>query len=555
MAKRKTIAVPPQTRAMLARVVAKLKPPPTMTLSQWADKERRLSQGASALPGRWRTDKDPYQRGMMDAISDPHVRKVVVKSCAQIGKTDALVLNTIGYYMNYNPSPIMVLQPTLDMGQGFSKEKLSPMLRDTPCLRGLVDNRSRMSGNTILLKNYPGGYLVIVGANSPASLASRPIKVLLADEIDRYPASAGTEGDPLSLAEKRQTTFWDKKQVFVSTPTLEQTSRIKVEFEHSTQEEWNVPCPACGAFTPLLWANIVFDRDKLDEIGCTCPACGVVSSETEWKEQYINGKFVAAHPERKVRGFHLNALASLFVDWREIVEKFLTANEEKKKGNIELLKVWTNTEMGETWEEDGEQIETDDLYKRREKYNCEVPEEVLVLTAGVDVQDDRFEAEVVGWGVDKESWGIKYQVIYGDLKLKPVWDELDRFLSQTFTTADGRHLKIICACVDSGGHFTTQVYRFCKERTARRVFAIKGKGGAEVPYFNRPSTANNIKTPLFTVGVDTGKALLYQRLAVQEEGPNYCHFPREKDRGYTQEYFKGLTAEKMVISYKRGKAQ
>ena len=207
MAKRKTIDVPQQTRAMLARVVAKLKPPPAMTLSQWADKERRLSQGASALPGRWRTDKAPYQRGMMDAISDPHVRKVVVKSCAQIGKTDALVLNTIGYYMNYNPSPIMVLQPTLDMGQGFSKEKLSPMLRDTPCLRGLVDNRSRMSGNTILLKNYPGGYLVIVGANSPASLASRPIKVLLADEIDRYPASAGNEGDPLSLAQKRQTTF------------------------------------------------------------------------------------------------------------------------------------------------------------------------------------------------------------------------------------------------------------------------------------------------------------------------------------------------------------
>ena len=357
------------------------------------------------------------------------------------------------------------------------------------------------------------------------------------------------------LAGKRLATFWNKKEVCVSTPTNKETSRIAVEFEHSTQEEWNVPCPACGAYTPLLWANIIFDRDKLDEIGCACPACGVVSSETEWKEQFGKGKFVAAHPERKVRGFHLNALASLFVEWREIVEKFLTANEEKKKGNIELLKVWTNTEMGETWEEEGEQIETDDLFKRRERYNCEVPEEVLVLTAGVDVQDDRFEVEVVGWGVDKESWGIKYQVIYGDLKLKPVWDELDKFLSQTFTTADGRRLKIICACVDSGGHFTTQVYRFCKERTARRVFAIKGKGGAEVPYFNRPSTANNIKAPLFTVGVDTGKALLYQRLAAQEEGPNYCHFPREKDRGYTQEYFRGLTAEKMVITYKRGKAQ
>lgn len=159
-----------------------------------------------------------------------------------------------------------------------------------------------------------------------------------------------------------------------------------------------MPCPVCGKYTPLLWANIIFDKDKLEDIGCACPACGVVSSETEWKEQFGKGKFVAKYPDRKVRGFHLNALASLFVEWREIVEKFLTANEEKKKGNIELLKVWTNTEMGETWEEEGEQIETDDLYKRREKYNCEVPEEVLVLTAGVDVQDDRFEMEVVGWG-------------------------------------------------------------------------------------------------------------------------------------------------------------
>lgn len=207
------------------------------------------------------------------------------------------------------------------------------------------------------------------------------------------------------------------------------------------------------------------------------------------------GKFVAKYPDRKVRGFHLNALASLFVEWREVVEKFLNANEEKKKGNIELLKAWTNTEMGETWEEEGQQIDTDDLYDRREEYGCEVPEEVLVLTAGVDVQDDRFEIEVVGWGVDKESWGIRYQVIYGDLKRQPVWNELDAFLSQTFTTADGRRLKIICACVDSGGHFTTNVYRFCKERTARRVFAIKGKGGAEVPYFGRPSTSNIVKAP------------------------------------------------------------
>ncbi|MEA5057762.1 MAG: phage terminase large subunit family protein [Anaerotignum propionicum] len=540
---------------LFSRIFSVLAPPPDMTISEWADEYRRLSSESSAEPGRWKTSKAPYQREIMDAICDMKIQKVVVMSAAQIGKTDALVLNPIGYYMHYDPSPIMVLQPTIQMAETFSKDRLSPMLRDTPVLRDKVNDKSRTSGNTILQKIFPGGHVTMVGANSASSLASRPIRILLADEIDRYPATAGNEGDPLLLAGKRLTTFWNKKEVCVSTPTIKGLSRIEVEFEHSTQEEWNVPCPECGEYTPIEWANIIFDKTNLDEIRCVCPHCGVISGETEWKEQFKKGRFVAQFPERKVRGFHLNALASLFVEWREIVEKFITANDEKKKGNIELLKVWTNTEMGQTWEEEGEQIETDDLYKRREKYNCEVPEEVLVLTAGVDTQDDRFEAEVVGWGVDKESWGIKYQVIYGDLKLPQVWEELDAFLSQTFTTADGRKLKIICTCVDSGGHFTNQVYRFCKARTARRVFAIKGKGGATVPYYNKPSTANSVKTPLFTIGVDTGKAILYQRLAVLEEGANYCHFPKEKDRGYTQNYFKGLTAEKMVMSYKKGKAQ
>lgn len=540
---------------LFTRVFAILAPPPDMTISEWADEYRRLSSESSAEPGRWRTSKAPYQREIMNAICDVSIQKVVVMSAAQIGKTDGFILNPIGYFMHYDPSPIMVLQPTIQMGEAFSKDRLSPMIRDTPILRERVNDKARNSGNTILQKIFPGGHVTIVGANSPSSLASRPIRILLADEIDRYPATAGNEGDPLLLAGKRLTTFWNKKEVDVSTPTIKGLSRIEVEYEHSTQEEWNVPCPACGELSPLEWANVVFDRNNLDEINYTCPHCGAVSSETEWKEHFGGGKFIAAFPERKVRGFHLNALASMFVEWREIVQKFITANDEKKKGNIELLKVWTNTEMGQTWEEEGEQVETDDLYKRREKYNCEVPEEVLVLTAGVDVQDDRFEVEVVGWGVDKESWGIKYQAIYGDLKLKPVWNELDTFLSQTFTTADGRRLKIICTCVDSGGHFTTQVYRFCKERTARRVFAIKGKGGADVPYFNRPSTANSVKAPLFTIGVDTGKAILYQRLGVKEEGPNFCHFPKDKDRGYTQDYFRGLTAEKMVMTYKKGKAQ
>lgn len=543
------------TADLFERIFSVLAPPPDMTISQWADEYRRLSSESSAEPGRWRTSKAPYQREIMDAVCDMHVQKIVIMSASQIGKTDALILNPIGYYMHYDPSPIMVMHPTIQMAESFSKDRLSPMLRDTPVLRDKVNDKSRNSGNTILQKTFPGGHVTMVGANSPSSLASRPIRILLADEIDRYPGTAGKEGDPLMLAGKRLATFWNKKEVCVSTPTTKETSRIAVEFEHSTQEEWNVPCPVCGAFTPLAWANIVFDKEDLDNIGCACPTCGAVSGETEWKEQSKKGKFIAKYPNRKVRGFHLNALASLFVEWREIVEKFLVANEEKKKGNIELLKAWTNTEMGEVWEQEGEQLETEDLFQRREKYNCEVPEEVIVLTAGVDVQDDRFEAEVVGWGVEKESWGIRYQVIYGDLKLKKVWEDLDAFLSQTFITADGRHLKIACTCIDSGGHFTNEVYQFCKDRTFRLVFAIKGKGGADVPYFNRPTKSNSAKTPLFTIGVDTGKAHLYQSLAVKEEGANYCHFPKEKDRGYTQEYFRGLTSEKRVMTYKKGRAQ
>lgn len=538
---------------LFERVFSVLKPPPDMTLSQWADEYRYLSSESAVEQGKWHTYKAPYQREIMDAITDLSVQKVVVMSAAQLGKTDGFILNPIGYYMHYDPSPIMVLQPTIDMAETFSKDRLSPMLRDTPILRGKINEKSRNNGNTILKKSFPGGHVTMVGANSPSSLASRPIRILLADEIDRYPATAGNEGDPLLLAAKRLATFWNRKEVDVSTPTVKGLSRIEVEFERSTQEIWNVPCPHCGAYQPLEWAQVLFDKDNLDEISYVCQKCGTVASEAEWKELFVKGKFVARYPGRAVRGFHLNALASLFGEWREIVEKFLTANEEKKKGNIELLKVWTNTEMGETWQAEGEQVEKDDLYKRRERYNCEVPADVICLTAGIDTQDDRFEIEVVGWGVDKESWGIRYAVIYGDLKLTAVWEELDAFLLQTFTTADGRSLKLLSACMDSGGHFPNQVYRFCKARWNRRIFAIKGKGGADVPYYNRPTTSNPVKCPLFTLGVDTGKSLLLDRLKIEEEGPGFCHFPREKDRGYNEDYFTGLTSERQIMTYKKGK--
>lgn len=541
------------TKKLFTRIFQCLKPPPELKLSEWADQYRRLSAGASAEPGRWRTSKAPYQKEIMDAITDLTIRKVVIMSAAQVGKTDAMVLNPIGYYVHYDPSPIMVIQPTIQMAEGFSKEKLSPMIRDTPVLAERINDKSRSSGNTIQQKIFPGGQVTMVGANSPAGLRSRPIRILLADEIDAYPASAGKEGDPLLLAEKRLTTYWNRKQVNISTPTIKGVSRIEVEYEHSSRGEWNAPCPCCGELQPLHWANIIFDKDDLSEIRYVCEKCGVISSEVEWKERFIDGCFIHADPENPVRGFHLNTLASTLANWKEVVEKFLLANEEKKKGNIELLKVWTNTEMGETWEEDGEQIEDEELMKRREKYNCEVPEEVLYLTAGVDTQDDRFEVEVVGWGPEYESWGVRYAVIYGDLKLEQVWQDLDVFLQQTFRKPDGTKLKIICTCMDSGGHFTNQVYKFCKERFRRKVFAIKGSNDSAAAYIQKPTKSNREQAYLFTIGVDTGKSWLMDRLKLEKEGPGYCHFPKEENKGYDEKYFKGLTAEKKVLEYKKGR--
>lgn len=542
-----------QTKKLFTQIFKVLAPPPDLKLSEWADRFRILSSEASAEPGRWRTDKAPYQREIMDAITDIDIRKVVVKSAAQVGKTDAMILNPIGYYIHYEPSPIMVLQPTIQMAETFSKDRLAPMIRDTSVISDKINNKTRNSGNTILQKIFPGGHVTMVGANSPSSLASRPIRILLADEIDRYPVTAGNEGDPLLLASKRLTTFWNKKEVNVSTPTIKGISRIEVEYENSSKGEWNVPCPACGELQPLKWSNIIFDKSDLSEIRYICDKCGTISYEAEWKANYINGCFVHEKPENPVKGFHLNTLASTLATWKDVVEKFIVANEEKKKGNIELLKVWTNTELGETWEEDGEQVENDILFNRREEYNCEVPENVLYLTAGVDTQDDRFEIEVVGWGEEYESWGIQYSVIYGDLKQEQVWNELDIFLSQTFVRADGALMKIICTCVDSGGHFTNQVYKFCKARFNRRVFAIKGSNNSAAAYIQKPTKNNREQAYLFTLGVDTGKSLLLQRLKVEKYGPGYCHFPSEETKGYNKAYFVSLTSEKQVLRYKKGR--
>lgn len=546
----KEVQVDIKTVQLFRDVAKAVAPPPLLTVSEWADSYRRLSAEAAAEPGQWNTDRAPYQRAIMDAVNDAEVEEIVIKSSAQVGKTE-LILNVIGFFIDYDPAPILVLQPTLDMAQAFSKDRLAPMIRDTPALHGKVkDVRSRDSGNTILHKKFPGGHVTIAGANSASSLASRPIRIVLMDEIDRYPASAGTEGNPIKLAEKRTATFWNRKKIKVSTPTDKLTSQIEKEYETGTMEEWNVPCPCCGKYQPYEWARVHFS-----DVTMECKFCTERFSEVDWKSG--EGKYIAEHPERKKkRSFHLNELASPWKHWEEIIEEFKDANRAvKESGDVERLKVWINTTLGEAWEERGESADDDSLLNRRERYMADLPEGVLLVTAGIDVQDDRFEVEITGWGRGYESWGIKYEKIFGDLEKEETWAKLEEYLDRELYFEDGHSLLIACSCIDTGGHFTTQTYKFLKrmERKNKRIYGIKGMGGPGLPLIYKLSTNNNLKVKVFILGVDSGKEILMTRLKTVDEGPGFCHFPINKDRGYDETYIKGLNSEQRVIQMKDGR--
>lgn len=534
----------------LFRNIAKvLSPPPDLTVSQWADRYRKLSPESSAEPGQWNTERAPYQREIMDAVNDAGVETVVIMSSAQVGKTE-LILNAIGYYIDYDPSPILCLQPTLEMAQAFSKDRLAKMIRDTPTLREKVkEARARDSENTILHKSFPGGHITMVGANSAAGLAMRPIRIVIMDEIDRFPASAGSEGNPVKLAEKRTATFWNRKKIKVSTPTVKGRSQIETEYLSSSREEWCVSCPCCGKYQPYEWGRI-----RISDVTMECKYCGEHFKEAEWKER--PGKWVAGAENKRKRGFHLNEFASPWKHWDEIIEDFREAHREwKEYGDVHKLKVWVNTSLGETWEEKGEAADEDVLLKRRERYKADLPDGVLLVTAGVDVQDDRFEVEVTGWGKGYESWGILYRKITGDLEKEETWDKLEKFLEMELYFENKNSLMIACACIDTGGHYTTQAYKFLKkmEYKQKLIFGIKGMGGEGIPLVNKVSTNNIEKVKIFLLGVDSGKEILMTRLKTVDEGPGYCHFPINADRGYDETYIKGLSSEQRVIQFKDGR--
>jgi phage terminase large subunit GpA-like protein len=487
-------------------------------------------------------------REIMDAFTDPTIREGWFMKSAQVAWTTALE-NVIGYYVDQDPSPVLLIQPTLQVAEDFSKTRLAPMVRDTPKLRGQIsDAKSRNGENTLLRKKFPGGHLVLAGANAPAGLASHPIRVLLFDEVDRYPASAGTEGDPISLGMKRTTAFWNRRVFGGSTPGIKGASLIEAKYLASDQRRRFVPCPHCGETQVLKWAQVKFENKDPATARYLCEHCGTLWSDVERWAALHQAKWRPTKPFNGIAGWHMNALASTFVKLEDVVREFLEAT-----GNPEKLKAFTNTTLAETWEETGATIEPGSLLERREQYGPEnIPAGVLALTVGGDTQDDRVELQLLGWGADEECWPIEQVVFRGDPGKASFWKEhVDPYLLQKFSTEDGRELRIEAAAIDSGGHHTQAVYDFVVARKRRRVWAIKGMAGpGRLAWPKKASRTAKSRAMVFILGVDTIKGVLYGRLnKVQEPGPGYIHLPASAD----DEFCKQLTSEKAATKYVRGR--
>lgn len=537
------------SQELIQKIAKNFAPPPRLKVSEWADQFRKLSPESSAEPGQWVTARAEYQRDIMDAVNDPAVTEVVVMTSAQIGKTEALG-NIIAYYVTQDASPMLMLQPTLEMAEAYSKDRLAPMVRDCPQLTDKIgDPKSRKTDNTLLHKTFPGGHITLAGANSAASLASRPVRVVLCDEVDRYPASAGTEGDPVNLARKRTVTFWNRKLILTSTPTNKGASRIESAFLKSDQRRYFVKCPHCQHEQVFVWAGVKWDDDP-KSAWYECGNCNRPITNGQKLQMVREGRWKATAEFTGIAGFHLNELYSPWRTFGDVADDFVKAKDDPQK-----LKVWVNTSLGETWDDQqGETPQFEELASRAENYSPSfVPKGGLFLTAGVDVQADRLAIVVKAWGRGEESWLIYWGEIFGEVTQPKVWQDLDALLTMKFEHELGTDIAITCTAIDSG--FKPQeVYNFVRSRRYK-VLATKGMSSPGKPILGRASKQDvNYRgeiikggVKLFPVGTDVGKDLVYSRIKIRE-GAGRMHFPQ----GLDDDYFMQLTAEKLMVKFVKG---
>lgn len=539
-----------------------LTPDPLLSVSEWSDRYRYLSQRASAEPGRWRTSRAPYLKEIMDSLSATSPTQVVtfIKG-AQIGGSEA-GNNWIGYVIDYAPGPIMNVQPTVEMAKRNSKQRIEPLIQESPRLREKVKPaRSKDSGNTILAKEFPGGLLVMTGANSAVGLRSLPARYLFLDEVDAYPGDVDGEGDPVALAEARARTFARRKILKVSTPTIQGRSRIESSYEQSDQRKYHVPCPHCDNYQELIWSRVRWEKDKPHTAVYHCDGCEQPIQEHHKTEMLAKGRWVATNKNPKNpkhAGFHLSSLYSPvgWFSWADAADLW-----EQAKGNQDKLRSFVNTVLGETWKEKGDAPEWERIFERREHYEFnKVPSGGLLITVGVDVQKDRIEAEIVAWGKDKQSWHLDYRVIPGDTSEDYTWKELFKILDEQFPCEEGGLMPVRMMAVDSG-YNTQVVYNQVRKFPVNRVIAVKGSDSAAMLISSPHAVDVDWKgkklrrgVKVWTVGTNLAKTELYGWLRLSKpttEGEpypaGYCHFPEQDES-----FFKMLTAEQLILKTTSG---
>jgi phage terminase large subunit GpA-like protein len=549
------VAIGSVTRRVALEALASFSPPPDTDPSVWAEASVYIPVG-NAIPGLIRFDNAPYQRLPLDLTMDPAVSRISLMWGAQVGKT-TVALCAQAFRIAENPMSQIMMQPSQGDLHVWLETKFNPMVEANSALHNrLAKPRSREGVNNQSMKKYPGGFLMFAWSGSPKTMRGRSAPFIVADETDGYDRTH--EGHPVSLLWQRAATFGDQRLLLeISTPTIKGASYIEAAFDAGDQRHFHVICPHCAEVQRLRWSNVRWDKTEEgehlpDSAGYVCEGCGVIWSDGERisavRTAEANGAgWIADRPFRGHASFHLNELYSCFRRLADVVRSFL----EKKAAND--MQTFVNVALAETWEEEGDQVDGADLLTRAHPFDATVPVGVGVLTAGVDMQQDRLEVEVVGWGNAEESWSIDYRVLYGDPLRSEVWADLDALLGETFTHATGAELSIAGACLDTGGGegLTQAAYEYARGKTGRRLFAIKGVGGWGRPVVSAPSRVRSRRArmvQLFSVGVDEAKLIVSRRFGVVEEGPGFCHIPDNR----APEWFSQATAESLRTRMARG---
>lgn len=528
-----------------------LRPPPKLRPSEYAERSVKIPVG-NAVPGPMRFDNAPYQREPLDMTVDPRCNRITLMWGAQVGKTQT-ALCAQAYRIEHSPASQIMMQPSQGDLTTWLETKFNPLVDANSSLQDRIATpRARDGVNNQRMKSYPGGFIMFSWSGSPKTMRGRSAPFIVCDETDGYDRTH--EGHPVGLLWQRAATFGDQRLLMeISTPTIKGASWIESAFEQGDQRRFHVPCPHCDHSQSLKWANVTWtksdDGEHLpDTAGYACESCGTVWNDGERISAIRAGQWVAARPFRGHASYHLNELYSCFRRLSDVVQSFL----DKKAGND--LQTFVNVSLAETWEEEGDQVDATGLMERVEKYPAPVPQGAAVLTAGIDMQQDRLEVEVVGWGLGEESWSVDHRVLWGDPMQGDVWQDLDDLLGETYLHQSGAQLPVSAAAIDTGGTagMTQAAYEYARGKLGRRLFAIKGVGGWGRPIVSAPSRKRSGRrarpVDLFSVGVDEAKVVVQRRLGLETPGPGFCHFPEDRD----PEYFQQLTAERLQTRMVKG---